>query len=121
MTTEKTISTHPLKTFEEWFQGSEPAIPVRSALAVLKLTAEGATLPFIARYRKEQTGNLDEVAIQKVIDALENWESVIKRQLFIVEEIDRQKKLTPEFKQKLMLTFDLTTLEDLYLPFKVKR
>ncbi len=56
-------------TFEEWFSGKHKDIPVPSAKAVIALAEGGATLPFIARYRKEQTGNLDEVAIQAVLDA----------------------------------------------------
>ncbi|MEP7337608.1 MAG: Tex-like N-terminal domain-containing protein, partial [Acidobacteriota bacterium] len=77
-------------TFETWFQSIHDAIPIPSAHAVLKLTEEGGTIPFIARYRKEQTGNLDEVAIAKVIDGKERWDEIIKRQTFIVEEIERQ-------------------------------
>ena len=64
-------------TFETWFQTIHADIPVPSALAVIKLTEEGSTLPFIARYRKEQTGNLDEVAIQKSIDAKERWDEIL--------------------------------------------
>lgn len=94
---------------------------MRSCEAVLRLTQEGATVPFIARYRKEQTGNLDEVAIQAVIDAKERWDKIIKRQEFIVGEIEHQKKLTPELKEKILGTFNLDQLEDLYLPYKQKR
>jgi protein Tex len=108
-------------TFEDWFRSLHPAIPVNSALAVLRLTEEGATVPFIARYRKEQTGNLDEVAIQAAIDAKEKWDETLKRQAFIVEEIERQGKLTDELKNKILATFNLDSLEDLYLPFKQKR
>lgn len=107
--------------FEKWFQSLYPTIPVASAAAVLSLAAEGATIPFIARYRKEQTGNLDEVAIQQVIDADERWNDIIKRQTFIVEEIERQQKMTPELKEKILTTFNLEQLEDLYLPYKQKR
>ncbi len=107
--------------FETWFQALHPTIPVRSAAAVLALVAEGGTVPFIARYRKEQTGNLDEVAIQQVIDADEKWNEIIKRQTFIVEEIERQGKLTDELKNKILTTFNLDSLEDIYLPYKVKR
>ncbi len=108
-------------TFETWFQELHAAIPLASAAAVLKLTEEGGTVPFIARYRKEQTGNLDEVAIQQTIDAKERWDEIIKRQTFIVEEIERQGKLTDELKGKILATFNLDSLEDLYLPYKVKR
>jgi uncharacterized protein len=107
--------------FETWFQNAHPNIPTRSAAAVLALAADGATIPFIARYRKEQTGSLDEVAIQAVIDGKERWDQIIKRQEFIVGEIEHQKKLTPELKEKILSTFKLELLEDLYLPYKQKR
>ncbi len=108
-------------TFEIWFQSIHADIPINSANAVLTLTGEGSTVPFIARYRKEQTGNLDEVAIQQAIDAKERWDEIIKRQSFIVEEIERQGKLTDELKEKILSTFNLDSLEDLYLPYKQKR
>ena len=108
-------------TFETWFQSIHNDISTNSANAVLKLTEEGGTVPFIARYRKEQTGNIDEVAIQKIIDAKERWDETLKRQAFIVEEIARQEKLTDELKNKILTTFNLDSLEDIYLPYKQKR
>ena len=108
-------------TFETWFQSIHANIPIPSAIAVITLTGEGGTVPFIARYRKEQTGALDEVAIQDVIDAKERWDETIKRQTFIVEEIERQGKLTDELKEKILSTFNLDSLEDIYLPYKQKR
>ena len=108
-------------TFENWFQSLHSDISTNSANAVLKLTEEGGTVPFIARYRKEQTGNIDEVAIQKIIDAKERWDETLKRQAFIVEEIARQEKLTDELKNKILTTFNLDSLEDIYLPYKQKR
>src|SRR5262245_62574449 len=108
-------------TFETWFQAHHIGIPLQSALVVLNLTEGGATVPFIARYRKEQTGNLDEVAIQESIDAKQRWDEIVKRQSFIVEEIQRQGKLTDELKEKILATFNLDQLEDLYLPYKQKR
>ena len=107
--------------FETWLKEKHPGIPPRSAAAVLALAAEGATVPFIARYRKEATGGLDEVAVQAVLDAKEAWDEVVKRQAFVVGEIEAQGKLTPELKERLLATFDLATLEDLYLPYKKKR
>ena len=83
-------------TFSSWFAAQQPKIPLAGAQAILALAEGGATVPFIARYRKEQTGNLDEVAIRHVLDAKERWDAIIKRQAFIVEEIARQGKLTPE-------------------------
>ncbi len=108
-------------TFESWFRERHPEIPLASASAVLKLSAEGSTIPFIARYRKEQTGNLDEVGIAAAIDAKERWEQLVQRQQFIVAEIEKQGKLTPELKEKVLGTFDSNLLEDLYLPYKQKR
>src|SRR4051812_3166247 len=107
--------------FETWFPTLHANIPLHSADAVLRLAGEGGTVPFIARYRKEQTGNLDEVAIQQVLEAKERWDQILKRQSFIVEEIERQGKLTDELKGKISDTFNLDSLEDIYLPYKVKR
>jgi uncharacterized protein len=108
-------------TFPAWLAEQHPKVPRAGAEAVLALAAGGATVPFIARYRKEQTGNLDEVAIRDVIDARERWDELVKRQSFIVEEIARQGKLTPELEARVRGTFDATALEDLYLPYKQKR
>ncbi len=107
--------------FQIFLAKETPSVLPQQAEAVLKLHQEGATLPFIARYRKEQTGNLDEVGIQKVIDTFEKWEAVLKRQKFIHEEIEKQEKLTPELKEKILSTYALEELEDIYLPFKQKR
>src|SRR5277367_1652966 len=108
-------------SFETWFSTRHASIPVSSAKAVLALSEGGATLPFIARYRKEQTGNLDEVAIQSVLDAKQVWDAVDHRKKFICEEIEKQGKLTPELKAKILATYEMERLEDLYLPYKQKR
>ncbi|MBS1984115.1 MAG: RNA-binding transcriptional accessory protein [Bdellovibrionales bacterium] len=107
--------------FESWFSAQQPAISLHSAAAVLELTAEGSTVPFIARYRKERTGNLDEVGIRAVISAKENWDEIVKRQLFILKEVDKQGKLTDPLRDKILATFHLESLEDIYLPYKLKR
>jgi uncharacterized protein len=108
-------------TFETWFHARHPEVPIPGAHAVLRLAEAGATLPFMARYRKEQTGNLDEVAIQHVLEDRESWDALVKRQQFIVEEVERQKKLTPELRAQILGTFEASALEDIYLPFKQKR
>jgi protein Tex len=108
-------------TFPLWLAQQHPHIPPAGAQAVLALAEGGATVPFIARYRKEQTGNLDEVAIRQVLDTKERWDDLCKRQAFIVEEIGRQGKLTPELEARVRGTFDPVALEDLYLPYKQKR
>ncbi len=107
--------------FSDWFAARHPQIPIASVNAVLKLADGGATVPFIARYRKEETGNIDEVGIRAAIDAKESWDEIVKRQAFIIGEIEGQGKLTPELAAELRATFDLARLEDLYLPFKQKR
>ena len=66
--------------FDIWFKELHPAISVHSSAAVLRLAEEGGTVPFIARYRKEQTGNLDEVGIQAILDGKERWDTLLKRQ-----------------------------------------
>src|SRR3954466_8687682 len=108
-------------TFSGWLAAQHPQIPQAGAQAILALAEGGATVPFIARYRKEQTGNLDEVAIRHVLDGKERWDAIIKRQAFIVEEIGRQGKLTPELEARIRATFEETVLEDIYLPYKQKR
>lgn len=107
--------------FQTWLKQKLPNISLHSASVVLKLVEEGGTVPFIARYRKEATGNLDEVMIQKVIDAKEELDNTLKRQSFILGEIEHQKKLTPELKQLISQTFDIDRLEEIYLPYKQKR
>ena len=112
-------------TFPLWLAQQHPQFAQAGAQAgahaVLALAEGGATVPFIARYRKEQTGNLDEVAIRQVLDTKERWDDLVKRQAFIVEEIGRQGKLTPELEARIRGTFDSVALEDLYLPYKQKR
>ena len=108
-------------TFEAWLKERHPEIPDRSVAPVLALHAEGATIPFIARYRKEQTGNLSDVLIEKVIDSKELFDEILKRQAYILSEIEEQKKLTPELKEKIQSTFEKNALEDLYLPYRQKK
>lgn len=96
-------------------------VPLKSAAAVLELTADGATVPFIARYRKEKTGNLDEVQIRAVIEANETYQEIVKRKAFLVKEIGEQKNLTPEIEKRIHLSWDLNELEEIYKPFKKKK
>src|SRR6476620_2877403 len=96
-------------------------VPPKSAAAVLELTAEGGTVPFIARYRKEKTGNLDEVQIRAVIEASETYQEIVKRKAFLVKEIGEQKNLTPELEKRISLSWDLNELEEIYKPFKKKK
>ncbi len=96
-------------------------IKVWQVTAVLRLMQEGGTIPFIARYRKEKTGNLDEVEISQIRDEFEKIETLNKRREYIIEQIKEQGKLTPELEKLLIEAIDINTLEDLYLPYKTRR
>ncbi len=96
-------------------------LPLKGLLAVIELLDEGATVPFIARYRKEATGNLDEVHIRDVQEKLEYFRELEERRETVLHSIDTQGKLTPELKARIEAAMEKTELEDLYLPFKPKR
>ena len=89
--------------------------------AVLKLLSDGATLPFIARYRKEATGNLDELQVGDIKDKAEKAEALEKRREFVIAQIEELGKLTPELRKQILEAADMQTLEDLYLPYKARR
>lgn len=108
-------------TFESYLSSRHSEIPVKGALKVIELSEGGATLPFIARYRKEQTGNLDEVAIEKVLRSKESFDHLIKRQQTVVSEIEKQGKLTDALKAEVLGCFDADRLEDIYLPYRQKK
>lgn len=86
----------------------------------LKLIEEGATVPFISRYRKERTGNLDEVQIGAVADALEKVKALKERKEAIIKNIEKQGKLTDELKARIAKSWDPVEVEDIYAPFKRK-
>ena len=88
---------------------------------VIRLFDEGATIPFISRYRKEMTGSMDEVQITEVRDMFQKLQEIDSRRETILKTIEEQGKLTPELKQKIELAESLTELEDLYLPYKPKK
>jgi uncharacterized protein len=96
-------------------------LPEKSITATLELLAEDHTIPFIARYRKDKTGNLDEVAIEQIVKLKNAFEAIVKRKESILGSIEEQNALTPELKTKIEASFDLNELEDLYLPYKKKR
>jgi uncharacterized protein len=93
----------------------------KSITNTIQLLQDGATIPFIARYRKELTNNLDEVQITDIRDCIKKHEECILRQKTICKAIEEQGKLTSELQENIQKTFDLTLLEDIYLPFKQKR
>ena len=85
------------------------------------LLAEQATVPFISRYRKEATGGLDEVAINRIKDRLNRLDNLEKRRITILDTIAEQGKLSDELAARIRATFDPRELEDIYLPYKPKR
>lgn len=87
----------------------------------LELLAEGATVPFISRYRKERTGSLDEVQVLQIKELGEKFTELEKRRETVLKTIEEQEKLTPELKQRIENCYDPVELEDIYLPYKPKR
>jgi len=96
-------------------------IPIRQVKNTMELLEEGATIPFISRYRKEHTGSLDEVQITDIRDVLNQLKELQKRQEYILKIIEEQEKLTPELNRKIEECLDPVQLEDIYLPYKPKR
>ena len=89
--------------------------------ATLELLSEDCTIPFIARYRKDKTGNLDEVVIEQIAKLNKQFDEIVKRKESILKSIEEQNALTPELKSKIENSFDLQEIEDLYLPYKKKK
>jgi uncharacterized protein len=96
-------------------------VPMRGLVAVIELLDDGGTVPFIARYRKEATGNLDEVQILSIEETLAYFRDLADRRETILASIAEQGKLTDELKARIEATLDKSELEDLYLPYKPKR
>ena len=100
---------------------SELKLNAKAVREILTMAKEGATVPFMARYRKERTGNLDEVQIQNVLTKAEKIEELDKRKTTVLKTIDSQGQLTEELKERILAILDPVALEDLYLPFKPKK
>ncbi len=100
---------------------SELSLTLSQIEVVINLLAEGATIPFMARYRKEATGSLDEVQLAKIRDRHEQLAELDKRKEAILKSIEKQEKLTPALAKAIEEAITLTELEDIYLPYKPKR
>jgi uncharacterized protein len=87
----------------------------------VQLLQEDCTIPFISRYRKDKTGNLDEVLIEQIAKFQKDYEVIVKRKEAILKSIEEQNALTPELEKKIQQSFDLQELEDFYLPYKKKK
>lgn len=100
---------------------AETGIAEQYVAATLALLADGATIPFISRYRKEATGSLDEVAVFRISQRSGELEELAKRKAYILATIESQGNLTDELRKRIGGCFELNVLEDIYLPFKPKR
>jgi len=96
-------------------------LSLKQISSIYELHSEGSTIPFIARYRKEATGNLDEVVIGNVIDQIKYFNELEKRKETVLKTIEEAGKLTPELKKRIEDCINATELEDIYLPYKPKR
>lgn len=96
-------------------------LPEKEIENTIKLLQDDCTIPFIARYRKEATGNMNEVQIAQIAQLKSDYEDILKRKDYILKSIEEQGKLTYELKTKIETCYNLTLLEDFYLPFKKKR
>jgi protein Tex len=96
-------------------------VPLKGLAAVIELLDEGGTVPFIARYRKEATGNLDEVQIRAIEEKLAYFRELENRRDIVLRTIEEQGKLTADLRARILATLDKTELEDLYLPYRPKR
>jgi uncharacterized protein len=99
----------------------EVATSDKNIQATLQLLSEDCTIPFISRYRKDFTGNLDEVQIENIAKLSKQYNEIVKRKESILKTIDEQNALSSELKSKIENSFDLQELEDLYLPYKKTR
>ncbi|WP_339634259.1 Tex family protein [Bizionia echini] len=100
---------------------SHTQLPETSVKNTVELLHEACTIPFISRYRKERTGNLDEVQIGDIVKYKEQFETLEKRKITILKALEDQDVLTAELRQKIEATQDITALEDIYLPYKKSR
>lgn len=100
---------------------TETTLPKHAIFRVLSLFSEGASLPFIARYRKEATGGLDELELSQIQKAHGRLTDLVARKELVLNTIEEAGAMTPELRQLILNTWDPATLEDLYLPFKKKR
>ena len=103
------------------FIKSKTQLTEKSIENTLSLLSEGCTIPFIARYRKDHTQNLDEVAIEQIAKAQSEYDNILKRKETILSSIEEQGKLTDDLRKRIEDSFELNELEDLYLPYKKKR
>ncbi len=120
MATSNSVNTSSI-TSNAYITKKVPGVNAKSVEAVMALHNEGATVPFMARYRKEKTGNLDEVQIRAVLESAEEFTTIVQRREFVLSEIEKQGNLTDDLKKALTASWDLNEIEEIYRPFKKKK
>lgn len=105
----------------QYIQNQNATLQANQIQNTLQLLAEGCTIPFIARYRKDKTQNLDELSIEQIAKSQTDYENIIKRKETILSAIEQQGRLTDELKNKIASCFVINELEDLYLPYKKRK
>jgi protein Tex len=103
------------------FIQNQTNIAVKSIEVTIQLLLDDCTIPFISRYRKDQTGNLDEVQIETISKLNKQFIEIVKRKESVLKSIEEQNALSPELKSKIDASFDLQEIEDFYLPYKKKK
>jgi len=109
------------KTLQNFVQEKLPKVSWKGAEAVFQMAEEGATVPFMARYRKEKTGNLDEVVLRDLLAVRDEYNEVLKRREFVIGEIKEQGNLTPVLQKRLQMAWSVVEIEEIYRPFKRKK
>ena len=105
----------------QYIQNQNNKIDSQQIENTLQLLADGCTIPFIARYRKDKTKNLDEIAIEQIAKGQTEYENILKRKETILNAIEEQNKLTEDLKVKIENCFVISELEDIYLPYKKRK
>jgi uncharacterized protein len=101
--------------------GEKLGFSIKQITNIYEMSKEGSTIPFMARYRKEATGNMDEVGIGNVVEEIQYFTELDKRKETVLKTIEEQGRLTPELKKRIDECYSSTILEDIYLPYKPKR
>jgi protein Tex len=107
--------------FDSYLSKVLPKINSKSATAVLELHKDGGTIPFIARYRKEKTGGLDEVEVRDIIEAHTEFQEIVTRKEFVLKEIEKQGQLSQDLVARIKAASDLAEIDEIYRPFKKKK
>jgi uncharacterized protein len=111
--------SHP--EFDSWLSARCPDLPLAGARAALALVAEGKTAAFVGRYRRDETGGLDAAAVRRAAEARDLFAKILSRQSIMLESIERHATLSDALRERILSTYDLDALEDLYHPYRAQK